>query len=101
MTPDTLTLFTPAGVLASAAPLRLAAKRLKALGFEVTIDESALARDQRFAGVDDFTASRRARPQSRWPRAAAMDSRGCSTASTGNCLHAASRGARGGSATAT
>jgi muramoyltetrapeptide carboxypeptidase len=48
-----LTLFTPAGVLASAAPLRLAAKRLTALGFEVTVDESALARHQRFAGDDD------------------------------------------------
>jgi muramoyltetrapeptide carboxypeptidase len=53
MTKTTLTLFTPAGVLASAAPLRLAEKRLKALGFEVTIDESALARHQRFAGDDD------------------------------------------------
>ena len=49
----TLTLFTPAGVLAQAAPLRLAARRLKALGFEVTVDESALARHQRFAGDDD------------------------------------------------
>ena len=48
-----LTLFTPAGVLAKAAPLRLAAKRLKALGFEVTIDDAALARSQRFAGDDD------------------------------------------------
>ena len=47
-----LTLFTPAGVLAKAAPLRLAAKRLKALGFEVQIDESALARHQRFGGDD-------------------------------------------------
>lgn len=49
----TLTLFTPAGVLAKAAPLRLAARRLKALGFEVRIDEAALARHQRFAGDDD------------------------------------------------
>jgi len=53
MTKTALTLFTPAGVLARAAPLRLAEKRLKALGFEVTIDESALARHQRFAGDDD------------------------------------------------
>lgn len=53
MTKTSLTLFTPAGVLASAAPLRLAKKRLEALGFEVTIDESALARHQRFAGDDD------------------------------------------------
>ena len=49
----TLTLFTPAGVLATAAPLKLAAKRLKALGFEVQIDASALAKHQRFAGDDD------------------------------------------------
>jgi muramoyltetrapeptide carboxypeptidase len=36
-----------------AAPLRLAAKRLGALGFVVTTDEDALARRQRFAGEDD------------------------------------------------
>lgn len=48
----TLTLFTPAGVLAQAAPLRRAAQRLAALGFEVTVDASALARHQRFAGDD-------------------------------------------------
>ena len=48
-----LTLFTPSGVLASAAPLRLAAKRLKAFGFDVLIDASALAKRQRFAGDDD------------------------------------------------
>ena len=47
-----LTLFSPAGVLAKAAPLKLAAKRLKALGFDVEIDGSALARHQRFAGDD-------------------------------------------------
>jgi muramoyltetrapeptide carboxypeptidase len=46
-------LYTPAGVLAKAAPLRLAAKRLTALGFDVAIDESALARAQRFGGDDD------------------------------------------------
>ena len=49
----TLTLFTPAGVLANAAPLKLAAKRLKALGFDVHTDASALAKHQRFAGDDD------------------------------------------------
>ena len=48
-----LTLFSPAGVLVNAAPVRLAAKRLKALGFDVQIDPSALARHQRFAGDDD------------------------------------------------
>jgi muramoyltetrapeptide carboxypeptidase len=48
-----LTLFTPAGVLAKATPLRRAARRLAALGFEVTTDEAALARHQRFGGDDD------------------------------------------------
>jgi len=48
-----LTLYTPAGVLAAAAPLKLAAKRLKALGFDVSIDASARARHQRFGGDDD------------------------------------------------
>ena len=47
------TLFTPAGVVARAVPLRLAIKRLKALGFEATLDESALARHQRFGGDDE------------------------------------------------
>ena len=48
------TLFTPAGVVARAAPLRLAVKRLKALGFEATLDEAALARHQRFGGDDEL-----------------------------------------------
>jgi muramoyltetrapeptide carboxypeptidase len=48
-----LTLFSPAGVLVKSAPLTLAAKRLKALGFEVQIDPSARARHQRFAGDDE------------------------------------------------
>lgn len=45
-----LTLLSPSGVVAKAAALRLAQRRLKALGFEVQVDESALARRQRFAG---------------------------------------------------
>ena len=49
----TLTLYTPAGVLAAAAPLRLAEKRLKGLGFDVTVDADALAKHQRFGGDDD------------------------------------------------
>ncbi|MET0210639.1 MAG: LD-carboxypeptidase [Burkholderiaceae bacterium] len=48
-----LTLFSPAGVLVKSAPLTLAAKRLKALGFEVQIDAAARARHQRFAGDDE------------------------------------------------
>lgn len=48
-----LTLYTPAGVLVKSAPLTLAAKRLKALGFEVCVDEAARARFQRFGGDDE------------------------------------------------
>ena len=48
-----LTLFSPAGVLVKAAPVRLAARRLKSFGFEVQIDEAAFARHQRFAGDDE------------------------------------------------
>jgi muramoyltetrapeptide carboxypeptidase len=48
-----LTLFSPAGVLVKPAALTLAAKRLKALGFDVQIDPAARARHQRFAGDDD------------------------------------------------
>ncbi|MBC7701507.1 MAG: LD-carboxypeptidase [Massilia sp.] len=51
--PHSLILFSPAGVVAKAAPVRRAAKRLKALGFDVQIDESALAKHQRFAGDDE------------------------------------------------
>ncbi len=48
-----LTLFAPSGVVLRAPALRLAARRLKTLGFDVQVDESALARHQRFAGEDD------------------------------------------------
>ena len=48
-----LTLFTPSGVVAAARPLRLAAQRLGQLGFDVQVDEAALARHQRFGGDDD------------------------------------------------
>ncbi len=48
-----LTLFSPSGVLARSLPLRRAERRLRAHGFEVQIDEAALARHQRFAGDDE------------------------------------------------
>ena len=48
-----LNLFSPAGVVVKAAPLRRAAKRLAALGFEVVVDEAALTKHQRFAGDDE------------------------------------------------
>lgn len=47
-----LTLFSPSGVVASAPALRRAARRLTALGFDVLIDDAALARHMRFAGDD-------------------------------------------------
>ena len=51
--PAPLTLYTPAGVVPQPAPLRLALKRLRALGFDAQLDEAALARSQRFGGDDD------------------------------------------------
>ncbi len=52
MTPTSLTLFTPSGVLAKATPLRLAARRLSVMGFAVRVDEAALLKHQRFGGDD-------------------------------------------------
>lgn len=49
----TLTLFSPSGVVPAAPPLRLALKRLRALGMDARLDESALARHQRFGGSDE------------------------------------------------
>jgi muramoyltetrapeptide carboxypeptidase len=51
--PLSLTLFSPAGVVRTAAPLRLAARRLSGLGFDVTVDEAAALRVHRFAGDDE------------------------------------------------
>ncbi|WP_298011918.1 LD-carboxypeptidase [uncultured Aquabacterium sp.] len=48
-----LVLFSPSGIVAKAAPVRKAARRLKAMGFDVRIDEAALLKQQRFAGDDD------------------------------------------------
>ena len=48
-----LTLFTPAGVLLNGNAVRLAAKRLKGLGYAVQIDAAALLKHQRFGGDDD------------------------------------------------
>lgn len=49
---SSLTLYSPSGVVARAADLRRAARRLGQMGFEVSLDEAALARHQRFAGDD-------------------------------------------------
>jgi muramoyltetrapeptide carboxypeptidase len=48
-----LHIFSPSGVVASKATLNLAVRRLKLLGFDVSVDEAAAARAQRFAGDDD------------------------------------------------
>lgn len=48
-----LTVFSPAGVVAKAASARKAVKRLKALGFDASLDADALDKHQRFAGQDE------------------------------------------------
>jgi muramoyltetrapeptide carboxypeptidase len=49
---SSLHIYSASGVIAQAPVLRRAARRLGALGFEVTLDASALAKHQRFAGDD-------------------------------------------------
>lgn len=49
----TLSLYSPAGAVPQAPVLTRAARRLRALGFDVQIDADARARRQRFAGDDD------------------------------------------------
>jgi muramoyltetrapeptide carboxypeptidase len=51
--PTRLTLLSLSGVVPQAPVLRLAARRLSAMGYQVQVDSSALARHQRFAGDDD------------------------------------------------
>jgi muramoyltetrapeptide carboxypeptidase len=48
-----LTLFSPSGVSVKSAPVRLALRRLRALGFDAQLDADALKRFQRFGGDDD------------------------------------------------
>ncbi|KGM41665.1 muramoyltetrapeptide carboxypeptidase [Aquabacterium sp. NJ1] len=50
---SSLIIFSPSGIVPTAAPVRKAAKRLQALGFDASVDESALTKHQRFAGDDD------------------------------------------------
>jgi muramoyltetrapeptide carboxypeptidase len=71
----TLALYSPSGVVARAATLRLAVRRLAALGFDVQVDEAALARHQRFAGDDDTRLAALHRVAARTP-AIAMGTRG-------------------------
>jgi muramoyltetrapeptide carboxypeptidase len=51
--PIPLAIFSPAGVVPVTASVKRAVRRLKQLGFAPTVDESALAKHQRFAGDDD------------------------------------------------
>lgn len=51
--PTRLTIYSPAGVVKEGAALRRAVKHLKGLGFDAALDDSALAKHQRFAGTDD------------------------------------------------
>jgi muramoyltetrapeptide carboxypeptidase len=48
-----LRLFSPSGVTLHAAAVRLAVRRLSALGFDTSLDADALRRHQRFAGDDE------------------------------------------------
>lgn len=50
---STLRIYAPSGVVPRAAELTLAARRLRALGYSVDLDEAARGRRQRFAGSDD------------------------------------------------
>ncbi len=67
---ESLLLFSPSGVVLRPPLLRLAARRLGALGFDVTIDEAALARHQRFAGDDDTRLAAMHRVAAAAPRVA-------------------------------
>ena len=51
---DTLTIFSPSGVVAQPMALRRAVKRLRALGHDARLDADALSRRQRFAGDDEL-----------------------------------------------
>lgn len=53
ITTPLLTLFSPAGVVPKVPAVRRAAKRLRAMGFEVQIDPTATTKFQRFAGDDE------------------------------------------------
>jgi muramoyltetrapeptide carboxypeptidase len=52
MSAPTLNVFSPAGVVRDPKAITRALRRLRKLGFDATLDESALARHQRFAGDD-------------------------------------------------
>ena len=70
-----LSLYSPSGVLLKAPPVKLAARRLTALGFDVEIDEAALAKHQRFGGDDEVRLAAIHRIAERMP-SIAMATRG-------------------------
>ncbi|MEO7055270.1 MAG: LD-carboxypeptidase, partial [Caldimonas sp.] len=49
----TLRIYSPAGVVRSAAQLQRGVRRLGKLGFAVEVDEAARLKQQRFAGDDE------------------------------------------------
>lgn len=49
----TLQVFSPAGAVLEPKRLTVAARRLRGMGFEVTVDAAARLRQQRFAGSDE------------------------------------------------
>jgi muramoyltetrapeptide carboxypeptidase len=51
---NALTILSPSGVVSRVPALRLAARRLTEMGFQVLLDEAATARHQRFAGTDEI-----------------------------------------------
>ncbi len=71
----TLRIYSPAGVVRSAASLQRAVRRLAKLGFEVEVDEAARLKQQRFAGDDDARLAAIHRTAAARP-AVAMASRG-------------------------
>lgn len=51
---ETLTIFSPSGVVSQPMAVRRAVRRLRALGHDARLDADALSRRQRFAGHDDL-----------------------------------------------
>lgn len=72
---DTLTIFSPSGVVAQGPALRRAVQRLRVLGHDARLDTDALSRRQRFAGDDDVRLAALHRVASEAP-SIAMASRG-------------------------
>jgi len=75
MNGDGIYLISPSSAVADPAPLARACERLQALGFATTVDASALAVEQRFAGTDEARLATIARSLTQ-PHATVMATRG-------------------------